>query len=201
MSARQFAIVTGASTGIGLELAKCCARENFDLLIAADEAEIDNAAAEIRKLGANVSALQADLSTTEGVDKLYAAANGRPVDALLANAGRGLGRAFLDQDFKRARLVIDTNVTGTVYLIHKIGNDMRARNAGKILITGSIAGFNPRQFPGGLQRHQSVPGFVLLCASGGASRYRGHRDLPYAGRDRNQVLRARRHDGYKRWNG
>src|SRR2546422_127357 len=104
MSARrQFAIVTGASTGIGLELAKCCARKGFDLLIAADEPEIDNAATEIRKLGADVSAVQADLSTTEGVDRLYAAANGRTVDALLANAGRGLGRAFLDQDFGRAR--------------------------------------------------------------------------------------------------
>jgi short-subunit dehydrogenase len=143
---RQFAIVTGASTGIGLELAKCCAREGFDLLIAADEPEIDTAAVEIRKLGTDVAAIQADLSTTEGIDRLYAAANGRPVDALLANAGRGLGRAFLDQDFKRARHVIDTNVTGTVYLIHKVGNDMRARNAGKILITGSIAGFIPGSF-------------------------------------------------------
>jgi short-subunit dehydrogenase len=143
---RQFAIVTGASTGIGLELAKCCARQGYDLLIAADEAEIDNAAVEIRKLGANVDAVQADLSTTEGVDRLVAAANGRPVDALLANAGRGLGRAFLDQEFKRAKLVIDTNVTGTVYLIHKVGNAMRGRNAGKILITGSIAGFIPGSF-------------------------------------------------------
>ena len=143
---RQFAIVTGASTGIGLELAKCCARDGFDLLIAADEPEIENAAAEIRKLGTNIAAVQADLSTTEGVDRLYAAANGRPVDALLANAGRGLGRAFLDQDFKRARLVIDTNITGTVYLIHKVGNDMRRRDAGRILITGSIAGFIPGSF-------------------------------------------------------
>jgi short-subunit dehydrogenase len=147
MSARrQFAIVTGASTGIGLELAKCCARGGFDLLIAADEPEIDHAAIEIRKLGVNVIAVQADLSTTEGVDKLYAATAGRPVDALLANAGRGLGRAFLDQDFKRARHVIDTNVTGTVYLVHRVGNDMRRRNAGKILITGSIAGFVPGSF-------------------------------------------------------
>src|SRR5258707_3878955 len=95
---------------------------------------------------ANVEAIEADLATLEGVDRLLAAAAGRPVDALLANAGRGLGRAFLDQDFKRARLVIDTNVTGTVYLIHKVGNDMRARNAGKILITGSIAGFIPGSF-------------------------------------------------------
>jgi uncharacterized protein len=147
-SGRQFAIVTGASTGIGLELAKCCAREGFDLLIAADEPEIEPAASEIRALGAIVDTVQADLSTVDGVDRLYEASKriGRPVDALLANAGRGLGGAFLDQDFDRARLVIDTNITGTVYLIHKVGNDMRRRNAGRILITGSIAGFTPGSF-------------------------------------------------------
>jgi uncharacterized protein len=61
----------------------------------------------------------------------------------MANAGHGLGHAFLDQDFEEARHVIDTNVTGTVYLIHKIGSDMRARSTGKILFTGSIAGFIP----------------------------------------------------------
>ena len=145
---RQFAIVTGASTGIGLELARCCAQNNFDLLIAADEPQIETAAAGLRSLGAAVEAVEADLSTLEGVDKLYDAAKriGRPVDALLANAGRGLGRAFLDQDFGRIRHVIDTNITGTVYLIHRIGNDMRRRNTGRILITGSIAGFVPGSF-------------------------------------------------------
>jgi uncharacterized protein len=143
---RPFAIVTGASTGIGFELARRCAKEGFDLLIAADEPAIEQAAASLRKTGAQVEAIEADLATTAGVDKLYAAAKGRPVDALLANAGRGLGRAFLDQDFAKARRVIDTNVTGTVYLIHKVGNDMRRRNAGRILITGSIAGFTPGSF-------------------------------------------------------
>jgi uncharacterized protein len=145
---RQFAVVTGASTGIGLELAKCCARDGFDLLIAADEPEIENAAKSVRALGAVVETIQTDLSTLEGVDRLYEACRKteRPVDALLANAGRGLGRAFLDQDFKQARRVIDTNITGTVYLIHRIGNDMRSRNVGKILITGSIAGFIPGSF-------------------------------------------------------
>ena len=142
----QFAIVTGASTGIGFELAQHCADEGFDLLIAADEPAIEQAAAALRQGGRQVQAIEIDLSTTDGVDKLYAAAAGRPVDALLANAGRGLGHAFLDQDFSRARRVIDTNVTGTVYLVHKIGNDMRRRNAGKILITGSIAGFIPGSF-------------------------------------------------------
>jgi len=142
----KFAIVTGASTGIGLELAKCCLDDGYDVLMAADEPQIMDAVASLRGSGKNVEGMEVDLSTTEGVDKLYAAAQGRPVDALLANAGRGLGRAFLDQDFERARLVIDTNVIGTVYLIHKIGNDMRRRNAGKILITGSIAGFIPGSF-------------------------------------------------------
>jgi uncharacterized protein len=56
------------------------------------------------------------------------------------------GRAFLDQDLAKARRVIHTNVTGTVYLIHKVGNDMRRRNCGRILITGPIAGFMPGRF-------------------------------------------------------
>jgi uncharacterized protein len=144
-ASRQFAIVTGASTGIGRELAKVCAREGFDLLIAADEPEIERAADEIRTLGATVETVKADLATTEGVDQLVDAANriGRPVDALLANAGHGLGHAFLDQDFARAKHVIDTNITGTVYLVHRIGNDMRRRNTGRIMIVGSIAGFTP----------------------------------------------------------
>jgi len=140
---RLLAVVTGASTGIGYELAKQCAENGFDLLVVADEAAIFGAAQELRVLGGEVEPLEADLSTTEGVDKLYAAIKGRPVDALLANAGRGLGRGFLDQDFRDVRKVIDTNITGTVYLIQRIGRDMRSRRAGRILITGSIAGFTP----------------------------------------------------------
>jgi len=93
-----------------------------------------------------VDTVQAELATTEGIDKLYAAIKGRPVDALLANAGRGLGHAFLDQDFGKVRAVIDTNIAGTIDLIHKIGNDLRAQNSGRILITGSIAGFMPGSF-------------------------------------------------------
>jgi short-subunit dehydrogenase len=140
---RPLAIVTGASAGIGYELAKECARNGFDLLVAADQPKIHEAAAEFRTLGAAVEAVEADLATLEGVDRLYATAKGRPVDALLANAGHGLGHAFLDQDFGDVRHVIDTNVTGTIYLIQKVGRDMRARGSGRILITGSIAGFTP----------------------------------------------------------
>ena len=141
--ARPLAVVTGASTGIGYELAKQCAENGFDLIVAADEPEIENAAADFRKLGIEVEPVQVDLATLDGVDKLYAATRGRRVEALLANAGRGLGKAFLDQDFASVRRVVDTNITGTIYLIQKIGRDMRAAGKGRILITGSIAGFMP----------------------------------------------------------
>ncbi|AWJ87016.1 oxidoreductase (plasmid) [Azospirillum sp. TSH58] len=140
---RSLAVVTGASTGIGLELAKQCARNGFDLLIAADDPAIEEAAKELRSLGALVETVQADLATLDGVDALFAAVKGRPVDALLANAGHGLGHGFLDQDFQEARHVIDTNITGTLYLIQTIGRGMRDRKQGRILITGSIAGFMP----------------------------------------------------------
>ncbi len=142
-SNRPFAIVTGASSGIGYHLAKECVEKGFDLLIAADQPAINQVAEELRGLGASVDAVETDLATTEGVDELYAAAGGRKVDALLANAGHGLGHAFLDQDFDEARHVVDTNVTGTIYLIHKVGRDMRTTGKGRILITGSIAGFMP----------------------------------------------------------
>jgi short-subunit dehydrogenase len=145
---KPLAVVTGASTGIGFQLAKCCAEQGFDLVIAADQRQVEEAAEVFRGMGAKVTAVEADLATIEGVDKLYDAVRmqGQPVDALLANAGHGLGKGFLDQDFAQVRHVIDTNITGTIYLIQKIGRDMRSRGDGRILITGSIAGFLPGTF-------------------------------------------------------
>jgi short-subunit dehydrogenase len=142
-TSRPLAVVTGASTGIGYELAKCCAENGFDLVVAADEAEISKAAKDFEGMGAKVDAVNADLATIEGVDRLYEKIGGRPVDALLANAGRGLGKGFLDQDFDEVMRVVNTNITGTIYLIQKVARDMRTRKAGRILITGSIAGFMP----------------------------------------------------------
>src|SRR3954470_18654675 len=94
---RPLAVVTGASSGIGFELAQLCVAHGFDLLIAADEPSLNDAAALLTQDGTRVDAVETDLATLEGVDGLYARIAGRPVAALLANAGRGLGRAFLDQ--------------------------------------------------------------------------------------------------------
>lgn len=138
-----FAVVTGASSGIGFELAHCCAEAGFDLLIVADEPRIHEGAVELRQLGSSVVSVEADLATPSGVKAVLTATRGRPVDALLANAGHGLGRAFLDLSFDEIRRVIDTNVTGTLYLVHSIGQGMRTQGGGRILITGSIAGFIP----------------------------------------------------------
>jgi short-subunit dehydrogenase len=140
---RKFAIVTGASTGIGFELAKICLKNEYDVLIAADEPEIEQAATTLRQGFGTVEAVQADLAGPEGVDRLYAAARGRTVDLLLANAGRGLGHALLDQDPDAWQRVVDTNITGTLLLVQKVGKDMRRAGAGRILVTGSIAGFMP----------------------------------------------------------
>jgi len=139
----KLALVTGASTGIGYFLAQECANHGYNLIVAADEARIEKAAGQLRKMGVEVQAVEADLATVEGVDRLYAAADGRPIDLLLANAGRGLGGDFLEQDFAEARRVVDTNIIGTLYLIWRVGGDMRSRGEGRILITGSTTGFMP----------------------------------------------------------
>ena len=135
----KFAIVTGASSGIGLELARLAAKDGYDLLIAADTPLVD-ASSRLQGLGVDVRNVEADLSTFEGVDRLLDACGGREVDILVANAGHGLGHAFLEQDPADWRHVIDTNILGTIYLVQKVARKMVARGEGRILMTGSIAG-------------------------------------------------------------
>ncbi|MDG2520652.1 SDR family NAD(P)-dependent oxidoreductase [Caulobacter segnis] len=143
---RPLAVVTGASSGIGYELAKLAAQNGYDLIIAADDLSLVEAREALKATGAAVEAVMVDLATTDGVDELLDRIGGRQVDALLANAGHGLGHAFLDQTFDDIRHVIDTNITGTVYLLHQIGRQMRDADQGRILITGSIAGLMPGSF-------------------------------------------------------
>ncbi|HET6390371.1 SDR family NAD(P)-dependent oxidoreductase [Hyphomicrobium sp.] len=145
-STRPTALVTGASTGIGYELAKCCAKNGYNLIIVADEPRINDAAAELSGFGTGVEAIEADLAKREGVDKVLDKVASRRIDALLANAGRGERGSFFDQDFGAVKRVLDTNITGTLYMIQRIGQQMRSRKEGKILITGSIAGFSPGPF-------------------------------------------------------
>lgn len=142
---RPLAVVTGASSGIGFELARQCAQNGFDVIVVSDGPDIETAANQLRTDGVEITPCQADLSTPEGVDELHRFVRqvGRPVDVLMANAGRGLGEGFLDQDFNEILDVIQTNVTGTTYLLHTFLKDMRALNAGRVLITGSIAGYMP----------------------------------------------------------
>ena len=144
-SARPLAVVTGASSGIGFELAKICAGNGFDLVLASDEPQHEAADA-CRAQGAAVETIEVDLATKDGVHQLVTLIGSRRVDALLANAGHGLGQAFLDQELDEIEHVIDTNITGTVHLIHHIGRSMRTRGQGRILITGSIAGYMPGSF-------------------------------------------------------
>ncbi|HEY1143321.1 MAG TPA: SDR family NAD(P)-dependent oxidoreductase [Sphingomicrobium sp.] len=139
MAGSKFAIVTGASSGIGLELARLAAEDGYDLLVAADTPLVD-ASSQLEDLGVDVQSVETDLASFDGVDRLLAAAGDRPVDLLFANAGHGLGHAFLEQDPAEWRHVIDTNITGTIYLIQKVARRMVERRQGRILITGSIAG-------------------------------------------------------------
>jgi uncharacterized protein len=181
-SSRPLALVTGASSGIGRELAAECARHGYDLVIAADR-PLDEAKAALTELGAAVESVETDVATLDGVAQLYASLNGRVVDALIANADHGLGKAFLDQSLSDIRHVIDTNITGTLALLHQVGRDMRHRGAGRILIVGSIAGFVPGafqavyngtkafidSFPWALRNELKDTGVTVTCLMPGAT--------------------------------
>jgi uncharacterized protein len=142
----KLAIVTGASTGIGFELASIAAEEGYDLIVVADEALIDAAAADFRNHDVKVTSVEADLATFQGVDRVLAAADGRRIDVLCANAGQSHGGPFLEQTIDSWHRTIDTNITGTIYLLQKVLPAMIARKDGKILVTGSIAGYIPGPF-------------------------------------------------------
>lgn len=142
---RRLAVVTGASSGMGLELARLCAQSNYDLIIAADEVAILDAAEELAASGVAISPVQCDLSSLEGVEALRnaIAASGKPVDVLIADSGRGLAHGTLDRDVNKVRKLAHTYIDGTIELIDYVSRTMRGRGRGRILVTGAIAGLMP----------------------------------------------------------
>lgn len=148
-TARPLAVVTGASSGIGRELATQFATHGFDLIVAAENVGIATTARELAGEGVLVEAVEVDLATPEGVEELHhrIRAEGRPVDALALNAGIGAGGAFADgTDLADELRIVDLNVRSTVHLAKLVVTDMVARGAGRVLFTSSIAATMPGAF-------------------------------------------------------
>lgn len=162
-SAKPLAVVTGASSGIGYELAKQFAQHGFDLVIAA-ETGLEQAARDFQALGAQVQAVTVDLSKYDGVEQLYSQikTSGRPVDAAAINAGVGVGGDFTRQTDLQAELdLINLNVVSTVHLAKRLLPDMVARNQGRVLFTASVASVMPAPFEA---VYGASKAFVLMFA-------------------------------------
>ena len=143
---RPLAVVTGASSGIGLELTKLFAASDFDLVVAAEDDYIHSVAEGIGAAGVGARAVQVDLATAQGVEELYRSI-GRPVDALVLNAGIGAGGAFAtDTRLEDELKLIDLNVRSTVHLAKRVIPDMVQRGEGRVLLTSSIASTMPGSF-------------------------------------------------------
>lgn len=146
--ARPLALVTGASTGIGFELAKQFAQHGYDLVVTAEEEGLAIAEADLRALGVSVAAIRVDLTREGSVDELWArvAADGRPLAAAALNAGIGRGGAFAETPVEDELAIVDLNVRSTVHLAKHAVRHMLARGEGRILFTSSIAATMPGAF-------------------------------------------------------
>jgi short-subunit dehydrogenase len=145
---KPLALVTGASSGIGLELARQFVQHGFDLVVNAEDAGIATAAATLRSEGAEVVAVQADLRTPDGIEQLWTRvqALGRPLDAAALNAGVGRGGAFIDTDWADELEILQLNVVATTALLKLVLVEMTGRNEGRVLVTSSIASTMPGSF-------------------------------------------------------
>ncbi len=139
------ALITGASSGIGFELAKQFAQDGYDLVIAADDDEIHAAATTLKAAGVDVQPVQVDLRKPKGVEKLYqqATAGGRQLDAAALNAGTGQGGKFVDAPLEAHLNIVDLNVRSTVHLAKLVLQDMASRGSGKLLLTSSVVSMMP----------------------------------------------------------
>lgn len=140
--ADMLAVVTGASSGIGLSLAKELASRGYDLVICSSSERLAEAAKSICSGGTNVIDVTADLATRNGVEVLWNKVTdlGRPIDVACINAGVGVGGQFWNTNLDEELKMIELNCVGTVQLAKYIVRQMRDLNAGKILFTSSIAG-------------------------------------------------------------
>jgi short-subunit dehydrogenase len=144
--AHRFAVVTGASSGIGLELARQFAQNGFDVLVAAEDDGIEAVAQELRGTGQHAEAVRVDLATVAGTEELAlrVRAVGRPVDALALNAGVGVGGGgFLETPLEDHMRLIDLNVGHVVRLSRLLVPALVTRGQGRVLITSSVAASMP----------------------------------------------------------
>jgi short-subunit dehydrogenase len=163
--ARRLAVVTSASRGMGLELARLCAQNHYDLIIAADDWSVLDAAQELASSGVAVSPVVCDLATLSGVDTLSNAisAAGKPADILIANAASNVGERNSHQLLGDARAYID----GTIHLIDRVSRSMRGRGRGRILINLQAVYDSNRilldYFSAALSRELKHSGVTVTC--------------------------------------
>jgi short-subunit dehydrogenase len=144
----RLAVVTGASSGIGFELAKIFAKNGFDLIVAAENNEIVDAGKTFRSFGVDVTTMQVDLTSFDGVERLYNKIQqaDEPLAAVALNAGVGICGPFSHTDFKRELEIINLNITSMVYLTKLVLPDMLRRKSGRLLFTSSVAADMPGPF-------------------------------------------------------
>lgn len=145
---RPLALITGGSSGIGLELAKQFAQNGFDVAISGSSDKVNNAAVMLREEGIEAYPHKADASTYDGVESFWNFVQdlGRPVEAAALNVGIGIGGAFADNDLKDEFRLIAINVNGTVHMAKRVVQHMLRNGRGRILITSSVSATQPTPF-------------------------------------------------------
>ncbi|KOY55991.1 SDR family NAD(P)-dependent oxidoreductase [Streptomyces sp. XY332] len=140
-TSHALAVITGASSGIGFELAREFVRHGYDVFVTADDELLDDAVARLQPYGTRVHSARVDLAAADGAETLLAElrALGRPASTAVLNAGIGHGGPFLETDLPDLARVLDVNVFSTVYLTHQLLSDMARRGEGRILIVTSVA--------------------------------------------------------------